>query len=141
MAKRIKLSEIGDHLEDQVERLLRVTVLETDKRLKMASPVDTGRFINSWQVGENTSEGQPKPPGTYSSSPPPLQPVNYVAGKEKVGNYYSIHNNLPYAEKLAYAPLGKGSSKRTNGPGWTDLIAKEMEIYVRSQYAKIKRNS
>lgn len=141
MSKQIKLSQIGDHLEDQVERLLRVTVLQTDKRLKMASPVDTGRFINSWQVGENTSAGEPKPPGTYDSEVPPLQAVNYVAGQEKVGNAYSIHNNLPYAEKLAYAPLGQGSSLQTNGPGWTDLIAKEMGIYVRSQYAKIKRNS
>ena len=139
MAKRIELSKIGDHLEDQVERLLRVTVLQADKRLKMASPVDTGRFRASWQVGQNTSVGEPKPPGEYGNAPQPLQTVNYVAGQEKVGNAYSIHNNLPYAEKLAYAPLGQGSSLQTNGPGWTDMIAKEMEIYVRSQYAKIKR--
>ena len=141
MAKRIELSKIGDHLEDQVEKLLRVTVLQADKRLKISSPVDTGRFRASWQVGENTSRGEPKPPGEYGKEPQSLQAVNYAAGQEKLGNAYSIHNNLPYAEKLAYAPLGQGSSQQTNGPGWTDLIAKEMEIYVRSQYAKITRES
>ena len=139
MAREIKLSQIGDYMEGQVEQLLRVTVLETDRKVKEGSPVDTGRFRISWQVGENAANSRPAPKGDYKGTPAPLKGSNYQAGQEKLGNYYSIHNNLPYAEKLANAPLGQGSSVQTNGPGWIDLIGKQMQAYVRSQYEKIKR--
>ena len=161
MARTIKLAQIGSYMESQVEQLLRATVLETDSKLKTASPVDTGRFRASWQVGENNANSTPAPPGDYKGTPAPLKGSNYIAGQEKLGNYYSIHNNLPYAEKLANAAPGSGlttetrynpkrtvenwetpgggSSHQTNGPGWVDLIGKEMQSYVRSQYEKIKR--
>jgi hypothetical protein len=135
MAKQIKLSQIGDHMEDQIEQLLRVTVLEADSKLKEGSPVDTGRFTVSWQVGENSNNSTPAPPGDYKGTPAPLKGSNYIAGQEKLGNYYSIHNNLPYAE-----PLANGYSPQANA-GWIDLIGKEMQAYVRSQYEKIKRQS
>ena len=63
----------------------------------------------------------------------PLKGSNYIAGQEKLGNYYSIHNNLPYAE-----PLANGHSPQADA-GWVDLISKEMQAYVRSQYEKIKK--
>ena len=133
MARTIKLTQIGSYMEDQVERLLRETVLTADGKLKTASPVDTGRFRVSWQVGENNTNSTPAPPGNYAGTPAPLKGSNYIAGQEKLGNYYSIHNNLPYAE-----PLANGHSPQANA-GWVDLIGKEMQSYVRSQYEKIKR--
>lgn len=133
MAKEIKLAKIADYMEGQVEQLLRATVLETDGKLKTASPVDTGRFRASWQVGENNANSTPAPPGNYTGTPAPLKGSNYQAGQERLGNYYSIHNNLPYAE-----PLANGHSPQANA-GWVDLIGKEMQSYVRSQYEKIKR--
>jgi hypothetical protein len=33
--------------------------------------------------------------------------MDYQSGQEKIGNVYSVHNNLPYAE-----PLANGSSKQ-----------------------------
>lgn len=133
MAREIKLTQIAGYMEGQVEQLLRVTVLETDRRAKEGSPVDTGRFLISWQVGENAANSTPAPKGDYKGTSAPLKPSNYAAGQEKLGNYYSIHNNLPYAEPLAngYSPKAKA--------GWIDLIGKEMQAYVRSQYEKIKR--
>jgi hypothetical protein len=133
MAREIKLSQIGDYMEDQVEQLLRVTVLETDRKAKEGSPVDTGRFRISWQVGENNANSTPAPKGNYRGTPAPLKASNYKAGQEKLGNYYSIHNNLPYAE-----PLANGYSQQASA-GWIDLIGKQMQAYVRSQYEKIKR--
>ena len=133
MAREIKLAKIADYMEGQVEQLLRVTVLETDGKLKTASPVDTGRFRVSWQVGENNANSTPAPPGDYKGTAAPLKGSNYTAGQEKLGNYYSIHNNLPYAE-----PLANGHSPQANA-GWIDLIGKQMQAYVRSQYEKIKR--
>jgi hypothetical protein len=161
MAKEIKLSQIGDYMEGQIEQLLRVTVLEADGKLKEKSPVDLGRFRIGWQIGENASNSTPPPPGDYRGKEAPPKGYNYIAGQEKLGNYYSIHNNLPYAEKLAdaapgsglktetrYNPKrevknwetpGSGSSHQTNGPGWIDLIGKEMQAFVRSAYEQIKR--
>lgn len=133
MAREIKLAKIADYMEGQVELLLRNTVLETDSKLKLGSPVDTGRFRVSWQVGENANNSTPATPGDYKGTPAPLKGSNYQAGQEKLGNYYSIHNNLPYAE-----PLANGHSPQADA-GWIDLIGKEMQAYVRSQYEKIKR--
>ena len=133
MARTIKLTQIGSYMEGQVEQLLRATVLTADGKLKTASPVDTGRFRVSWQVGENNTNSTPAPPGNYTGTPAPLKGSNYIAGQEKLGNYYSIHNNLPYAE-----PLANGHSPQANA-GWVDLIGKEMQFYVRSQYEEIKR--
>ena len=161
MAREIKLAKIADYMEGQVEQLLRVTVFETDGKLKEKSPVDLGRFRIGWQIGENASNSTPPPPGDYRGKETPPKGSNYIVGQEKLGNYYSIHNNLPYAEKLANAAPGSGlttekrynpnrkvdnwetpgggSSHQTDGPGWIDLIAKEMQQTVRSQYEKIKR--
>ena len=161
MAREIKLAKIADYMEGQVEQLLRATVLKADGKLKEKSPVDLGRFRIGWQIGENASNSTPPPPGDYRGKETPPKGSNYIVGQEKLGNYYSIHNNLPYAEKLANAAPGSGSttekrynpkrkvdnwetpgggsSHQTDGPGWIDLIAKEMQQTVRSQYEKIKR--
>jgi len=133
MAKEIKLSQIGDYMEGQIEQLLRTTVRQADGKLKEKSPVDTGRFRVSWQVGENNANSTPAPLGDYRGVPAPLKGSNYRAGQEKLGNYYSIHNNLPYAE-----PLANGHSPQASA-GWVDLIGKEMQAFVRSSYEQIKR--
>jgi hypothetical protein len=113
MARTIRIGDIGDYANSQMEKLLRAAVLETDTLLKSASPVDTGRFRASWQVGENAAGAydagpqqeatgayarhQTEPPG--KPTPPALRRMNYQ--QERPGNIYSVHNNLPYAERLA----------------------------------------
>jgi hypothetical protein len=57
MARVIRLGDIGDYANTQMEKLLKSAVLDTDTLLKSASPVDTGRFRASWQVGENATSG------------------------------------------------------------------------------------
>ena len=53
MANReIQYNQIGPVIEEQLEKLMQVTVFEADKALKKASPVDTGRFRASWQVSQ-----------------------------------------------------------------------------------------
>jgi hypothetical protein len=146
MARTIRIGDIGDYANSQMEKLLRAAVLETDSLLKQASPVDTGRFRASWQVGENAAgsydagpqqdatgafKDQSKPPG--KPAPGPLRKMNY--DKETVGNVYSVHNNLPYAE-----PLANGSSKQAS-PGWVQGIAKDVQGRVIAAAAKIGRES
>ena len=134
MAGVIRLGDIGDYANTQMEKLLRSAVLETDGLLKAASPVDTGRFRASWQVGENAAPGGIVPPGDYGTAPP-LTRIGY--GQEKVGNIYSVHNNLPYAERLAAVPP---HSKQT-APGWVQGIAKDVQGRVIAAAAKIGRES
>jgi len=132
MARTIRIADIGDYASQQYEKLLRVAVLETDSRLKLASPVDTGRFRVSWQVGENAAPGGQAPEGSYTSTPP-IDRIGY--GQEKVGNIYSVHNNLPYAE-----PLANGSSKKAPA-GWVQGIAKDIQGFVRVNADRIGRKS
>lgn len=146
MARTISIGDIGDYANNQMEKLLRAAVLETDSLLKQASPVDTGRFRASWQVGENAAgaydagpqqdatgayKDQTEPPG--KPTPPALRRMNYQ--QERVGNIYSVHNNLPYAE-----PLANGSSKQANA-GWVQGIAKDVQSRVRKAADDIGRNS
>lgn len=163
MARRIQLSQVGDYISDQYEKLLRSAVLETDSLLKQASPVDLGRFRLSWAIGENAAPFQGMPPRDYRGQPvPPPRRMGY--SQERVGNVYSVHNNLPYAEKLAigaagsgvneeekrynprrtvtnWASPGGGSSIQTNGPGWVQGIAKDVQGKVLVAAAKIGRES
>jgi len=138
MARTIRIGDIGDYASQQMEKLLRASVLETDSLLKQASPVDTGRFRASWQVGENAAPGGVAPEGSYSSTPP-LSRIGY--SQEKIGNIYSVHNNLPYAE-----PLANGWSRQTsNAPGgqagWIQGIAKDVQGRVRIAADRIGRQS
>jgi hypothetical protein len=132
MARIIRVGKIGSYANEQMEKLLRAAVLETDSMLKAASPVDTGRFRASWQVGENTASGGQVAEGQYDTSPP-ITRINYQ--QERVGNIYSVHNNLPYAE-----PLANGSSKKANA-GWIQGIAKDVQGRVRVAAARIGRES
>ena len=145
MARTIRIEDIGDYANNQMEKLLRAAVLETDSLLKQASPVDTGRFRASWQVGENAAgsydagpQQSSSNPGRDKTSPPagpmyPLRKMNYQ--QERIGNVYSVHNNLPYAE-----PLANGSSKQANA-GWVQLAAKDVQGRVITAAAKIGRES
>jgi len=162
MAREIRLDQIGGYVEQQMEKLLRDAVLETDSLLKQASPVDLGRFRLSWAIGENAAPFQGMPPGDYRGQPvPPPRRMGY--SQERIGNVYSVHNNLPYAEKLAtgaagsgskdeerYNPRrtvtnwsspGGGSSIQTDGPGWVQGIAKDMQQFVTTNAARIGRES
>ena len=132
MARTIRVGDIGRYCEDQMEKLLRAAVLETDSLLKQASPVDTGRFRASWQVGENAAPGGIAPPGNYGTTPP-LTRIGY--GQERIGNVYSVHNSLPYAE-----PLANGSSKQAPG-GWVQGAAKDVQGRVITAAARIGRES
>ena len=132
MARTIRVGDIGDYASQQMEKLLRASVLETDSLLKQASPVDTGRFRVSWQVGENAAPGGIAAEGSYSGIPP-LSRIGY--SQEQVGNVYSVHNNLPYAE-----PLANGSSKQAPA-GWIQSIAKDVQGRVRIAAARIGQES
>ncbi len=134
MAGTIRVSDIGKYAEGQFNKLITAAVLTADQRLKLASPVDTGRFRASWAIGQNAAPFEGQGEGQYANNPPP-NAVNYSLGNERVGNVYSIHNNLIYAE-----PLAKGRSKQAPD-GWVDGIAKDIQTYVNAEADRIGRSS
>ena len=142
MARQIKLEQTGQYVTEQFEKLLRAAVLDTDSLVKAASPVKSGRFRASWQVGQNAAPGGQVPPGNYPQTPP-LTRLGY--SQERAGNVYSVHNNLPYAEPLAggsYPPSwgGQYRSKQAS-PGWVQGIAKDVQGRVQAAAARIGRES
>jgi hypothetical protein len=147
MARQIKLSQIGDYASEQYEKLLRVAVFETDRRVKEASPVDTGRLRASWQIGENSASGGIKPEGQYSSGITPPSRTNY--GQEKLGNVYSVHNNLPYAEPVLTGrnlPASWNGTWRSKGNQIQQnyipyMVAKDIKDFVEVNARRIGQQS
>lgn len=142
MATKIQFIEIGKYSQGQVEKLVKAAVLETDALVKQSSPVKTGRFRYSWQVGENSASGPGAAPGRYPNTPR-IRRTNY--SEEKVGRIYSVHNNLPYAEALAggsYPPSWGGQYRSNQAePGWLQSIAKDVQTRVTAAAARIGRDS
>lgn len=150
MARQIKLSQIGDYASEQYEKLLRAAVFETDRRVKEASPVDTGRLRASWQIGENAAPFQGVPPGNYRGQDiPPPRAVNYALGQEKVGNVYSIHNNLPYAEPVltgnnlppSWNGVWRSKDNQIQEGYIPNMVAKDMQDFIKKTADKIARES
>mgnify|MGYP003145300422 FL=1 len=116
MVRQIRLDQIDDVMAEAVKDLVRVTTLEWSKRVKKATPVDTGRLRLSWQTDVS------KP---YKGT---------------------ILNNLPYAEPVAYGenlPPSWGKKYRTKQQtvkGYPELIGKELEDWAKREYEKIKRS-
>jgi hypothetical protein len=148
MSRTITIGQIGDYAQEQTEKLLRHVVFETDSLLKQASPVDTGRFRFSWQIGENATGAydagpqQPSNPLSRQLTKPPREPMtasprglNYTPTYEKLGNVYSVHNSLPYAE-----PLANGHSRQAPA-GWIDNIANDIRTRARDAAERIGRES
>ena len=129
---RINLAQIGKYSTDKMERLLRVAVLETDKRLKAGSPTDTGRLKASWQISENVADGEGKPPARYGNSILPPDRTNYRT--ETLGNTYIVYNNLEYAEPVITGNNLPRSWKTGETTGWrsrNDQIEKNYHLGVR----------
>lgn len=136
MARRIRVDQIDDYMREQLDKLMHASVLKADEVLKNNSPVDTGRFRASWAIGQNAAPFQGVPEGEYPTAPPP-RAVNYELGQEKIGNLYSIHNNLAYAETLAV----RGSRRLSIPGGWVDSIAKDLQTYINAEADRIGRSS
>ena len=117
MAKEVPFKDLHIELKTFSNEVVRKVVIEVDSRLKLASPVKTGRFRASWQVGKNGAPGSGAPPGNYGRAYG-IQRIGY--GQEEIGASYHVHNSLPYAQRLAM-----GWSKQAPS-GWINNIATQV---------------
>ena len=144
MARRINLSQIGGYAEEKLEKLLRVVVLETDRKLKEGSPVDTGRLRLSWAISEQGTPGYDPGPQASPTAITPQRRLDY--DRERVGGVYHIHTNLPYAEPVIYGnnlpPSWNGTWRSKNNQitqAYPDLVAREMTEFARRVADQIGR--
>ena len=145
MNKKIPLSRVPDHLEHLANELIRETVITMDRKIKMKSPVDSGRLRMSWQVGENNSPGGQGIGPVAKGLVAPVDRINYT--RERIGNNYNIHSNLPYAEPVCMGVNlppswgGRYRSRNGLGPNWFRLIAKEEGNRVRRNWETVLRRN
>ena len=111
MAREIKLTEINDFFEEDVVDLVAATTLEWTKRVKKATPVDTGRLRNAWQTDIKRFSG------TIINNKPYAEPVCYGT-------------NLPPSWG------GRYRTRQDTTAGFPELIAKELESWIKGQFGK-----
>jgi len=166
MTERWEIEEIPEKVEKLLEVLLQSAVLESDARLKLATPVDTGRLRANWFIGEGTDprvkagkEGQKysdtspinvvTDPSTKALNISRTGPkgTNYKPGNEKLDKFYSITNSMEYAEPVCYGtglPASWGGSYKTKQgavAGFPELIAKGMQKYIDYNWEKFVRET
>jgi len=128
MPRNIDLSQIPGLCEDKVERLVQRTTKQLQDELKtrrppIGTPEVSGVLAGSWQISfDNKYVGR-----VFSN-------LDYAEAVT-----YGTPDSLPPSWKGEYAP---GRSNKTTGTpavrqGYPDLIAKDLEQYVRSEWRRI----
>lgn len=113
MARRIKLSDIGGYAEQQINVLIRAATFEAERRLKLLTPVDTGRLRANWQTEVKQLSG------TVSNNLPYAAPV--VAGTN-------------------YPPSWQGRYRtRVGARPFLAIVQKDIQTYIDIEAARINR--
>ena len=114
MTRQIRIDQIPDVMEEAVIDLVAATTLEWTRRVKKATPVDTGRLRNSWQTEIKPTSG------TIINNLPYAEPVCYG-------------ENLPPSWK------GQFRTRQKTVKGFPELIGIELQQWATDEYNKIKR--
>jgi len=145
MAREIKLTEINDFFEEDVVDLVAATTLEWTKRVKKATPVfslDNYPDLDSIPNFFTLPNGQVVPfkkalldRGTGGE----LREAWQTEIKKFRG---TIINNKPYAEPVCYGTNlppswgGRYRTRQNTQAGFPELIAKELENWMKGQFGK-----
>ena len=111
MAKTIRLDQIDDYAREQIKTLVKVATLEADRRLKLNTPVDTGRLRSNWQIKQEELRG------SVFNNLPYAAPV--VAGVNLPPSWQGIQRTTPFL----------------------DSVAKDIQTYIDTEAGRIGRTS
>ena len=111
MARQIRVDQIDDFFEELVVDLVQATTLEWTRRVKKATPVDTGRLRGAWQTNIKKFEGNVTNNVVYA------EPVCFGV-------------NLPPSWG------GQYRTRQNTVAGFPELIGKELEQYVMQQFRR-----
>ena len=114
MARQIRLNQIDDVMKEAIQDLVAATTLQWTARVKIATPVDTGRLRSGWQTNIK------KYSGTIINNVVYAEPVCFGV-------------NLPPSWG------GKYRTRQNVVAGFPEIIGKELEEYARREYERIKR--
>ena len=114
MTRQIRIDQIPDVMEEAVIDLVAATTLEWTRRVKKATPVDTGRLRNSWQTEIKPTSG------TIINNLPYAEPVCF-------------------GENLPPSWGGRYRTRQETTAGFPELIGKELQQWADDEYNKIKR--
>lgn len=124
-------NQIMTLVDQRLDAVTRAIALEALTRLIQRSPVLTGLFRNSWQVGLdtiNTATGSPDINGSGA-----LTGGAAALSNAKSGQSIAITNSLPYAEALE-----SGHSKKAPN-GMVAITAAEIQQLTDQQVSIVRR--
>ena len=120
MARRIESTQMDDFFQEKIIDLVQATTLEWTKRVKKATPVDTGRLRAAWQTK-----------------------IPFQTTQRNRSSFVGlITNNVVYAEAVCFGvnkPPSWGGVYRTRQntvEGFPELIGKELESYILRQFGR-----
>ena len=114
MTRQIRIDQIPEVMEEAVIDLVAATTLEWTRRVKKATPVDTGRLRNSWQTEIKPTSGT-------------------------IINNLSYAEPVCYGENLPPSWKGQFRTRQNTVKGFPELIGKELQQWATDEYNKIKR--
>ena len=114
MTRQIRIDQIPDVMEEAVIDLVAATTLEWTKRVKKATPVDTGRLRNSWQTEIKPTSGT-------------------------IINNLPYAESVCFGENLPPSWGGRYRTRQETTAGFPELIGKELQQWADDEYNKIKR--
>ena len=111
MARQIRLDQIDDVMAEAIQDLVAITTLQWTARVKLATPVETGRLRSGWQTNIK------KYSGTIINNVVYAEPVCYgIAKPPSWGGVFRTRQNTV--------------------EGFPELIGKELQQYVRRQFGR-----
>ena len=114
MAKKFRGAEIVREIDAAMDKGLARFIIGTQSKLSAASPVDTGRLASSWFVGKGVPDRSVADEMPEGSTPVVTKPTFKIT----MDSDHYISNNLPYAERAAFAPY----NGRRGGGAWFTSI-------------------
>jgi hypothetical protein len=152
MARRqIRFDQIGEHLEGEILKLVRVTTFEWEARVKKATPVFSLDNYSSEELASIPMYfkvgGRTVPYGKSLLEHGSGGRLREAWQSDVQGFIGEVTNNVEYAEPVCYGtnlPPGWGGQYRTRQgtvPGFPDIIGKELQSWAQGQYRKIVKES
>jgi hypothetical protein len=135
MARQIRIDQIADLMEEEIEEVVRLTAIEWTKEVKEQTPV-----FKKYTLDEiNSMPEFYKVPGQAKAIPLKESAANHVGGdlrsawQTQIGKFHAkIINNMEYAEPVLYGnnlpPSWRGQyrTRQRTVPGFPDLIGKKI---------------
>ena len=133
MAREISFDGIAKYAKGNLSKLVRAVALEAEGQLKQQSPVDTGRFRNSWQL-----KVEPLEASVFNNLPYAEKLATGAAGSGS--KQVTRYSNNQRRVVTTWGKAGGGSSIQTGGPGWIQTIAANLKPYAEAQASIIERS-